>query len=366
MFFEDGAIQSANVPVKSNTRKTNDYGLYRCMVTKVLFVNDPQNITRNAQNPEVLYDVVVLGGFASGQVISNCRLSSFLGGVNGYFERVLQASTRDITRDRLSDHDGDVVLVQFVQGRSGFPIIVSMANGLNTKGLIGASSADGPRLRSQYNGVFEEINSSGEWCFLRKGGKLNTDTGVFEANEDGPAEAELKFLDNIMYWKDPNSSITFRKEEIQWEHIVGIEDSVYKELIDGKEEKTTRTYKSGLTIEEDGKNDKVTITTNGGATILIDGNNDTIEIKDNDTGKLKITGNTVALGADGIEVLQQISEHLQSVATAFGVVANHVHTAGNLGYPTSPPDTSFTNAWTTSQSELQAIKAKIDQIKGSL
>src|SRR5690349_17664353 len=101
----DGSIQSSATPTYANQHPVEDFGLYRCVVTKVVYVDDPSNITTNAQNPRVLYDCVVLGGFASGQILSNCRLASTFGGNNSYWERTLRACSKSITQNRLSDLD---------------------------------------------------------------------------------------------------------------------------------------------------------------------------------------------------------------------------------------------------------------------
>jgi len=73
----DGSIQSTNVPTYDKLGiGREDFALYRAMVIKVLYVDDPANISKNSQNPEVLYDCVILGGSASGQILSFCRLAS--------------------------------------------------------------------------------------------------------------------------------------------------------------------------------------------------------------------------------------------------------------------------------------------------
>lgn len=279
----NGSIQSSNVPSYNKTGiPRNDYAMYRCMVTKVLYADDPQNITKSAQNPEVVYDVVILGGHATGQAISNCRLGSlFSGGDYGYDETILKATTKDLSKVKLSDHDGDVVMVQFIQGHDGYPIIIGYGKGLHN--TTAANKADGPRKLSEYNGLKQEINNTGEYTITRKGGSVVN--GAFIAGT---------------------------------------------------------TAESSIALEA----------------------GETIEIKTISTGKFKIVADKIAIGANGIELLQKISDQLLKLQTwATNVGAVHTHT-GNLGYLVTVPTQSAD--YTTLGSDLGEIKAAIDSIKGSL
>ena len=119
-------ILSSNTPTGANTGETRDNQLYRCIVVKRYFVDDELNVTQNAPNPQVLYDCAVLGGFQEGQTISNCRLASWLGGQYNYAERVLRPNQMPLNEIPLKDQDGDIVLVQYIQGQNMAPMIVGM------------------------------------------------------------------------------------------------------------------------------------------------------------------------------------------------------------------------------------------------
>lgn len=341
----DGSVQTSNVPTTQNVGTEKDYALYRAMVINVLYKDDSNNITKNAKNAEVLYDVIILGGSASGQIVSNCRLSSFLGGNTSFFERTLQPTTKVIGKDRLEDHNGDIVYLMFQQGFTEFPVIIALGSGLDTSGNTGISKEDGPGLTSQFNGIFEQINNKGEWCFIRKGGTLDTENNIFVPNTEEPYHAEFKFLENIMVWKNPNSLIKFYEEEMKFEHIVGIEEEIYKEIIDGQLEKTTKTYKSGLSITEDGANDSFKITTNAGANIVV-------------------SQDKIAIGTSTVELLEKISEQLDKISNFLQTeAATHTHVA-NLGYPTAPPGNA--SAYISTASELATLKSEVDSIKGTI
>lgn len=297
-YRHDGSVQSSSTPTPGRSR-TDDYAMYRCVITKVLYVDDAANITKNASNPRVLYEAVVLGGYASGQVLSNVRLSSDLGGESGFYERVLRACTKDISTSRLSDADGDVVYIQFVQGHTGFPVIVALDNGIHTSDKIGASMADGPRSIKEYNGVRETIDKDGNWKQEIKGGTANPEKGGFAAGS-------------------PVVTTTISKDE-----------------------KVTQTFKSGLTVAIDGAGDKVTYTTKGGAIVNIDGaggkitltKGSTIIELDGNGDKISLKGGFVDLGASVSDFAVLFTELL----TAFNT---HTHMApqapaGTL--PTTPP-----------------------------
>lgn len=211
----DGSVQTAAVPNRANTHKNLDLKLYRCMVIKVLYVDDPQNFTQKASNSRCLYDVIVLGGLGQGQIIKNCRLMAPYGGNNNYHELVLAATTKDLVKDALIDHDGDVVYVQFIQGNTGYPVIVGMDQGMRTPD-IGATEDDGQIERKQFNGVYEEIDKNGNKTITYKSGSI--ENGVFIPNET----------------------------------------ETYKVVVSQENEIVTETFDSGMKIIKDGKTGKIT------------------------------------------------------------------------------------------------------------
>ena len=174
-------LPSANSPTPENSFSRMDNNLYRCLLTKVLYVDDPMNVTSNAVNPQIIYEAVILGGFMEGQSISNIRLASWLGGQYNYAERVLRAASKPTNEIPLAEQDGDIVFVQFIQGDLLAPIII----GLGTQPLdgeaTGAARADGPLWVEQYNGVETKIDNKGNYSVTQKGGEL--EDGVFTPNE---------------------------------------------------------------------------------------------------------------------------------------------------------------------------------------
>ena len=279
----DGSVQSGNIPTIDNTFKRNNDTLYRCMVSVVRFVGDPDNITNNSRNPEVLYDCIIMGGPEAGQVISNCRLGSDLGGNGNYFERVLKASTETFGETPLEQHDGDVVYVAFNQGHSGYPAIIATSGGTQTAGLIGATAEDGPRSRRQYNGVFEEIGKDGSYIWIQHGGEFNSDSGCFESTGESLYSRELS------------------REQVLTEMFLG----GLSEVSDGMNDTHTRTFAGGLTESTDGMNDIKTISLAGGLEIVYDGQSDLASITTSAGATVEIDGqgNTISITAGSTEII---------------------------------------------------------------
>lgn len=291
----NGSVQSGNTPTYNQEGiPRDDYGMYRCMVIDILYVDDDQNISKNSKNPEVLYGVVILGGAPTGQTLSYCRLAAYLGGDNNYSEFNLKKSSKDISKVKLADHDGDIVYVQFNQGHDAYPVIIGMAKGINNK--VGAKKEEGPRFKQGYNGFDTTIDNKGERTESMSGGK--TTNGVFTSG---------------------NSSVI----QEQWF---------------AESEKVIRTYKTGMTVTEDGKNDKVEIKTAGGVIATLAGKDNKITIIagsteiliDGSSGKISLKGDAIDLGASVSDFVTMFTQ----LTTAFNT---HAHMEQGDGAPTSPP-----------------------------
>lgn len=294
----NGSVQSSNTPTYSKEGiPRNDFGIYRCMIVDVLYTDDDQNISKNSKNPEVLYEVVIVGGYSSGQTLSYCRLASYLDGNSNYSERILKKTTKDISKVKLQDHDGDMVYVQFIQGHDAYPIIVGMARGITQK--IGAKKADGPRFIESYNSFETNIDNKGNRTTTMKGGK--TTNGEF----------------------------------------TGGNSAIVTETWDAENQKVTRVYASGMTVTEDGKNDLVEIKNAGGVVTSLDGKGNKISIKagsteiliDGASGKISLKGEMVDLGASVADFVTQFTQ----LASAFASHFHMVPQAPSGVLPSQPP-----------------------------
>ena len=343
----DGSVQSTNTPLNENTFQDMDFKIYKVLLTRIFYTDDRDNVSRGGQNPEVMYDGLILGGKREGQTLSNIRDAiNLTGGKDNYGERIYRTNTFPVTgtgKVDINKQDGDLVYVALMQGNPAYPLIVGRATGVLDGDKTGATRSDGPRFRWEYNGIFFEVDKNGEMTLTRKGGQFQEKEGFFATAEDG---------DKVTF-SLTNSKLTTTFAVTQ---IIKVED--------GTTERVEWTFGSGLRVLYSGLEDKVEILTTGTAKALIDGKSGTIELKDNGTGKLKITGDKVALGASSAELLQQISDALGKIITwANDVGALHTH-IGNLGYPTAVPDN--TTDYIQLGTDLTTIKDLVDGIKGTL
>lgn len=300
----DGSIQSANLPAYNKLAKNRidkDNSIYRCMIVKVNFVGDPDNTT--FQNSQVTYEAVILGGPKEGQILQNVKAMSDYGGEFNYSERIYRPIATSLKSLPLSDHVGDIVFVGFLQGFTRAPVIIGAGVQPNDIDFTGATREDGFIDQRQYNGIYTSINKNGEYLIQRKGGTLDPDSGVFVPDQNGNLSS-------------------FQLKDTQSIHMAG-----------------------GTVVTMDGATDSVNVKTKGG-------------------GEVNVVGDRIAIGNGTAELFQQLSNALQKLITFFNNVdATHDH-IGNLGYPSSPPETAaqFTQLGT----DLSAIKGLIDAIKGTL
>ena len=231
--MSDTGVLSNNTPTPMNLGEGHNNMLYRGIVTKRYFVDDKLNVTQMASNPQVLYDVAILGGFAEGQIITNCRLASWLGGQFNYAERVLRPISKPLNEVPLREQDGDIVFFQYVQGQKLAPIIVATGTQPKDGDATGAKTEDGPRWVEQYNGVETTINKDGEYNLTVKGGMLDAETNSFT-----PAEGTTLASFNI-----------------------------------DKDKKVLLSTAEGPSLLIDGMSDAITLQTTGGDSISMSGGN---------------------------------------------------------------------------------------------
>lgn len=303
---KDGSIQSSNLPAHNKLAKNRidkDYGMYRCMITKVHFVDDPQNTT--FLNRQVTYEAIILGGPKEGQILQNVKAMSEYGGQYNFSERIYRPiSTKNIEDLPISEHVGDIVFIQFLQGNTRAPVIVGAGVQPQDLDFTGSTLADGFVDQWQYNGIYQLIDKNGNFLLQRKGGSLDPDSGVFIPDQDG--------------------------NQISMQMMA----------------------------------QRLSFTFGNGMVAVLDGTADSVQIKTKAAGEINIVKDRIAIGNGTAELFQQLSDTLQKLITFMNNIdSQHVH-VGNLGYETSIPVTS--SDFTQLGSDLSDIKALVDAIKGSL
>lgn len=295
---DDGSIESANSTNYDNMYQNDvdfDNGIYRCLVVERYFTDDRQNRTKDSQNPAVIYKCIIMGGFHEGKTIDNVKVASWLGGQFNYDERIFRPTTLTETQEIVAEEtDGDVVYVTFVNGNTYDPIIIGCDTQPLDSDKTGATKEDGARSVREYNGIKTLIDKMGVWIRTRFGGKINPETNALEPDEEKMVKIEVQET-----WED--GKIT-----------VEVSDDSYIETIEGANaegepiQKTTRTYKEGLKIEEDAKNDKITRTFKDGMKIEEDGMNDkiTVTTKGNVIATFDGQSGLVTIDVEGASILE--------------------------------------------------------------
>ena len=314
----DGSVLSANTPEfrrQAKTRVDRDTGIYRCMVTRVFFVDDDQNLTFG--NKQVTYEVVIIGGPKEGQIIPNVKALREYGGEFNYSEKVYRPiDVKNLKDKNLSEHKGDIVYVAFLQGSTKAPVILGA--GIHPLDVTsGATKAKGFRDLREWNGVLEEVNKSGEYELVRKGGKLDETSGVFTPGKE--FEARFKLFQGKMLWEDPNSSITFDKEAESLTFSVG--KGSITQTLDGKA-KAFKQKVGNVTVDIDGESNKVTIKA-GEAILEIDGS----------SGKISLKSDMIDLGKSVSDFATLFTE----LASAFAIHTHMAPQAPSGTLPTTPP-----------------------------
>jgi hypothetical protein len=333
----DGSIQSHNIPDDTVSR---DYAIYRCQITRIFYTDDSGNLSQGAQNPQIVYEAVIIGGTNDGRILVNVRDGvRSEGGYYNYEETILRANESPLKIGKANSQPpnqqfGDIVYISFLDGHPRFPIIIGRGCHPLDSTNTGAASTDGPRKRSEHNGVFQEIDKNGNWTLRRKGGALDTQKNVFVPETDG-------------------DSATIILEDKKQTRTVD-EDAVV-EVMDGALQKLTITFRSGMTVTLDGNNDSANIKTAAGA-------------------ELNLVAGKVALGAGTVELFAKLVLALQKLASAAGSLASS--TVPSTGLISAAPGSPVTGAasldggtlaaFSTLQSDLTAIKTALDSIKGSL
>ena len=303
---------------------------------KIHFTDDQSNVSKKF----VEYDVSVRDAKGGQTVFKNVRSVSSMFGYNDFDETILEPNDVAFSgklnpSNFFGNKNGAVVTLAFLDGAKDKPMIMGA---LDHPKKIGATRADGIRKKGEFRGLAWEINKLGEFSITYNGSRKPD--GKLERADTGPTKIKI----------DKDGVLTITDKEAQ--------------KIEMNRKTKTISFSNGITITIDGKNDKFKVLTKGGASIEVDGTADSITLKDKGNGELKISNNKVALGASSAELLQQISDQLDKIATwANSVGAVHTH-IGNLGYPTLVPDQA--SGYTSLGSDLNTIKGKVDGIKGTL
>lgn len=204
----DGSFESANTPAAWRQTEDIDDSLFKAMITRVYYVDEQNNISKGARNAEVSYEAIIVGGSREGQIVTNVRDISSLGGEYNASERIWRATSKKSfvkgSGTPLEEQDGDLVYIQFLNGNDNFAVILGGAKHFKNT-TTGAKKAEGPRVLWEYNGIRVLINNKGELTVTQYGGKVDTDKETFVPEKE--EAASIQMLDKKVIIKDKSENI---------------------------------------------------------------------------------------------------------------------------------------------------------------
>lgn len=356
----DGSIESSNIPGFETSNQTVDNTIYRCMITRVRYVDDIVNVnlTNGTSNPQVTYDAIIIGGENEGRILTHLRdTTNGLGGDINYSERVLKAASKPIELSKgtpMSQNDGDIVYVAFINGDPLVPIIIGNGTQFLDRDQTGAKKEESPRYNWEYNGIQHFISNEGEYTIIRKGGILDEISSTFTPGEGKASLISLDKKGSIFLMSNDGSYISLNADK--GEMSLTQKDGNMIGLTSDEITLSHKTGKSMINITEDA----VQVTSDSDMklqanTYAVNAGSITMSIAEG-TGKVAI-GNGVA------EVLDLINQILGALDTLITGMQTEIHT-GNLGFPTSPPLNAAVYA--SVKIQLTLVKTLLGLIKGSV
>lgn len=315
---DDNSVNSANNPTLDNRIDETDFGLYKAMVLKIYYTDDAQNNTKSDKNPQIIYDLIVIGGNRDGQVFSNAQDLKHYGGISNYSERTWKAVTT-LTRTDIADFtfnletldllNGDVVYFQFLNGDMQYPIILGGAKHASNKKAEGAV-ADGPRKIDQFNGIKREITKDGEFKWTKANG-FYSPVPLPDPELNVPLLQD-QFVPTLGFEKAVEVSLG-NKFDYKFKFNTTPAGTGLEIALDGIADTLKVTMLTGLNFTLDGLSDKASITTKAGAALTVDGLGQVLEQKTTAGTSMKIDGL-----ADKIE-LKNAAGHSLAMDGAAGI-----------------------------------------------
>lgn len=313
MYRQDNSFKSSNNRGSKSIEAQKDFGIYRALITKIYYSDDEKNTTNKELATEVLYEVQIVGGPRDGQIFSDARLVSNLGGISNYTEITLKPTTTPtgadfansaLTFDDVNSLNGDLVYIQFVNGNVYSPLIIGGSkHTLNTN--KGVTVEEKSQYKTQFNGISTKIDKDGIFSWIKSKGQFQT----LLPNPSGANPTFFQeqyvpfpgFEEAIKVTLDNNFLFTFKMNTAPDQGISVVLDGMADTfnittlvgssfLIDGTADKFSATTKAGMAVIIDGINDKFNLTSLIGAAIELDGLSDKLSFLTTAGSSLIVSG----------------------------------------------------------------------------
>lgn len=276
------------------------------------------------------------------KIESNCRLLRKLGGVYNY-EDVIHRGYKYSEKSEIADFSakaGDIVLVAFMSGETRDGVILGGLTHPARKSILKVE--DGPQYKSEFNGVETHINKDGEYVVTFKGQPTN-----IKSLEEAPSQK----VPAAEYDKEVGSTFMKFDKTGSWELNDNAKEDKQFLKVDKKSGKVLFTA-GKVEVVLNKKSEEISMKSK---TLKIDATDKIAETtKDYSvtaSSTVKIKSPKVAIGKDGVELLDQIVKAIEKL----GMVK-----------PISPIGPCTPLMATPEWPDVTAVKAKISEIKGSL
>jgi hypothetical protein len=277
------------------------------------------------------------------EINTNCRMLRRFGGVYNYEDYIGHGYNTNDSPDMVSSYNakaGDAVLVgQFNgQGREGV-ILGGLTHAARTTTI---QAVDGPQYDAEFNGIHTNINTDGEWTLTFKGQPTNLD----QLNDVPAGQIPPPIYDTTV-------GGSFMKFDVTGGWTVSdVANNGPQSMVIDKAAGTITVTSGQISLVLDKGAQSVDLTCKD--TTIDSSNSYTLTTQDYSvtaSSTAKIDSPKVAIGHDGTELLDQLSKLIDALGqvTAISPVG-----------PCTP--LMATPQW----SQVEQIKSKIDEIKGTL
>lgn len=300
-----------------------------------------QQVLDDAVNDDVRYLVEVQD--RSDKVVATCRMLRRFGGVYNYEDVVHRGYTITNKPDPVNNFAakaGDTVLVAYFNGQTREGIILG---GLTHPARsVTLKAADGPQYKSEFNGVENFINASGELKITFKGQPTNLKALSNTPSQKIVAPQYDTSVGSTYMQFDKTGGWTLSDNAKSNPQLIHVDKAAGKVNIKAGQidltfTKVTQDVKLLCKTTNIQSTDKITMLTK--------------EYELKASSSVKINTPKVAIGTDGIELLQELVDLINKLGTV---------------QPISPIGPCTTLSATPQWSTVEQVKAKIEQIKGVL
>jgi hypothetical protein len=331
----NGIVRDSSIWSHPDTRAAYNRvdGLIRVGVVKAVF-ND-------AETGELRYLVEVN---SNGRPIdTNCRMLRRFGGVYNYEDYIGHGYNTNDSPDMVVGYNaraGDAVLVGQLNGQGREGVILG---GLTHSARTTAIQADeGPQYDAEFNGMHTNINADGEWTLTFRGQPTNLDQlNSVPSSPISPATYDLSVGSSFMKFdKDGGWTISDNAQSNPQSIVINKPDGTITTtsgqitFIFNKEEKSVSLSCKTTTVDS---SDSYSLSTQKYSVTASE--------------SAKINSPKVAIGHDGIELLNELSELIDALGEVI---------------PISPVGPCTPLMSTPQWAQVKQVQSKINEIKGTL